>query len=314
MFFDPNSELIRLASGSILGNRMGLILRKQAYEDAHATRRSDDLPFVRHSVKPLLRPSVSSLALPTNLWQGRTMNITLAHTKGGVTKSSIATNLAVWLFDQGHSVAAIDLDAGRFGNQTLTTVLSQAEPQIPVHQPEGPDALSRLLADLGESFDFVVADAPGGFQQTAETNLRLLRHTDYVLVPVKPDFDDIEPLSVVAEVVAESRRNNPLLQARVLLNCLDGRTLAAKDLAGTWATIQAVAPTLGVLKQAVRINRHAFQSARLTGSVVVRLPRSAACHDLHDLFTELLGAVIATTEQRSLQEESHTLVLTGDAA
>lgn len=241
------------------------------------------------------------------------MNITLAHTKGGVTKSSIATNLAVWLFDQGHSVAAIDLDAGRFGNQTLTTVLSQAEPQIPVHQPEGPDALSRLLAKLSESFDFVVADAPGGFQQTAETNLRLLRHTDYVLVPVKPDFDDIEPLSAVAEVVAEAQRTNTLLQARVLLNCLDGRTQAAKDLAGTWATIQAVAPTLGVLRQPVRIDRPAFQSARLAGSVVVRRSRSTACHDLHDLFTELLGDVVSTTKRRTLQEEGLTSVRTGDA-
>jgi cellulose biosynthesis protein BcsQ len=150
-----------------------------------------------------------------------------------------------------------------------------------------------LVADLAEQFHFTVIDAPGGFQTTAQTNLELLKHTDFALVPVKLDFDDIEPLSVVEEVIAEARRVNPILQARVIINCLDLRTKTAKQLDKTVETIHAVAPSLRVMKQAIRVDRNAFQSARLNGSVVIQGPRSAARDDLESLFAELLSDMVA---------------------
>lgn len=225
------------------------------------------------------------------------MNITLAHTKGGVTKSSIATNLTVWLHGKGHKVAAVDLDAGKYGNKSLTTVIRQAVPEIPVFQPETPEALKELLPKLAEEFHFTVADAPGGFQTTAETNLELLRHTDFVLVPVKPDFDDIEPLSVVAEVIAEAKRENPLLEGRVIINCLDGRTRTARDLGSLLESIKAIAPSLKVMAQTIRVDRNAFQSARLNGMAVVQAVRSGAKDDLNSLFAELLSDMIVTINQ-----------------
>ena len=227
------------------------------------------------------------------------MNISLAHTKGGVTKSSIATNLTVWLHEKGHRVAAIDLDAGKYGNKSLTTIVRQAAPEVPVYQPQTPLALRKLMPELAREFDFTVADAPGGFQTTAATNLELLRHTDFVLVPVKPDFDDIEPLSVVAEVIAEAKQENPLLEGRVLINCLDGRTRSARDIRSTVETIGAIAPSLRVLSQTVRIDRNAFQTARLNGTVVVQGGRSNARDDLHALFAELLTDMVVTINGHS---------------
>lgn len=225
------------------------------------------------------------------------MNIALAHTKGGVTKSSIATNLTVWLHEKGHRVAAIDLDAGQYGNKSLTTIVRQAEPAIPIFQPETPAKLRELLPGLAEEFHFTVADAPGGFQTTAETNLELLKHTDFVLIPIKPDFDDIEPLSVVAEVIAEARRVNPLLEGRVILNCLDGRTRTARDLSATLQSIADIAPSLRVMTQTIRVDRTAFQTARLNGTVVVRGARSGARDDLNALFAELLSDMVVSINE-----------------
>lgn len=227
------------------------------------------------------------------------MNITFAHTKGGVTKSALASNLTVWLHQRAHTVAAIDLDAGEFGNKTLTTVVGQAVSKIPIFQPLSPAELRSLLPRLAKEVHFTVADAPGGFQTTAKTNLELLRHTDFVLIPVKPDFDDIEPLSVVEEVVLEAKKENPLLEARVVINCLDGRTKTARHLETTMDSIRAIAPTLPVMGQKVRVDRNAFQTARLNGTVVVQGGRSNAREDLNLLFAELLSDMVVSINRNS---------------
>ena len=222
------------------------------------------------------------------------MNISLVHSKGGVTKSSIAANLCVWLAGKGHDVVAVDLDCGQYGNKSLSTAVGQAAPDVPVHSADSREGLSKLLLHLSEQFHFTVADAPGGFQTTAETNLELLKHTDFALVPVKPNFDDIEPHAVVNQVVEEARISNPLLEARVIINCIDLRTKAGKDIRGTVEAIRSVAPTLQVMKQTIRIDRAAFETARLNGTVVVQGTRSPANDDLNSLFAELLSDMVVS--------------------
>lgn len=236
------------------------------------------------------------------------MNISLVHSKGGVTKSSIAANLSVWLKEKGHDVAAIDLDSGPYGNKSLTTALAQASPALPVYHTESGLELRSLLPELSAKYHFAVTDAPGGFQTTAQTNLELLRHTDFALIPVKPDFDDIEPLSVVEQVIAEARLSNPTLEARVIVNCVDLRTRTGKDIGGTIQSIQSVASTLPVMTQTVRVDRNAFQTARLSGTVVIQGQRSPAREDLDSLFAELLSDMVVSIrrhEQRFIERKPH---------
>ncbi|TWU21363.1 ParA family protein [Bythopirellula polymerisocia] len=222
------------------------------------------------------------------------MNITFAHSKGGVTKSALASNLCVWLHRKGHEVAAIDLDAGAYGNKSLTTSVGQAVPEIPIYQPADSKELRVLLPKLAEQFQFTVADAPGGFQSTAQTNIELLKHSDFVLIPVKPEFDAIEPLSVVQQIIEEARLENPLLEARVIINCLDGRTKTGRDPQSIVELIHAICPKLQLMNQKVRIDSSAFQTARINGSVVVEGGRSHAHEDLNALFAELLTDMVVT--------------------
>jgi len=229
------------------------------------------------------------------------MNIAFVHSKGGVTKSAIAGNLCVWLHMKGHKVAAIDLDAGEHGNKTLTTSVGQAAPEVTIFQPEGPAELRELMPQLAEQFHFTVADAPGGFQSTAQTNIELLKHSDYVLIPVKPEFDAIEPLVVVEKIVAEALLENPLLEARVIVNCLDGRTRIGRDPQSIVDMIHSICPDLRVMQQKIRIDSSAFQSARINGTVVVQGNRSPAQEDLNGLFAELMSDMIVAINQHSGQ-------------
>ena len=222
------------------------------------------------------------------------MNIAVGSPKGGVKKSTIATNLAVWLYNQGHQIAAMDLDAGRWGNKSLTTILGQAEPAISIYQPNTSGTLKKLLRRLAAEVDFSVIDCPGGYSQSAETNLEVLRHSELLLVPVTPSFDDFEPLTVVEEIFLDAKRKNPLLEGRVIINFVDRRTRIGKDITGLKQAIGDLAPSLKVMNQTIRVDTGAFQTARLDGTVVVSGSKSGAKSELEALFTELLSDMVVT--------------------
>ena len=120
-----------------------------------------------------------------------------------------------------------------------------------------------------------------------------------MLIPVKPEFDAIEPLTVVERIICEARFENPLLEARVIVNCLDGRTRIGRDPASVVALVHSVCPKLKVMQQKVRIDSSAFQTARINGSVVVQGTRSPAFEDLNTLFAELMSDMIVSINRHS---------------
>ena len=88
------------------------------------------------------------------------MNIATVQSKGGVTKSTIASNLSVWLHQKGHVVACVDLDGGEAANRTFSTTIAQSEPTLPLFKADTAADVRQLLPELAEQFHFIVADAP----------------------------------------------------------------------------------------------------------------------------------------------------------
>lgn len=106
------------------------------------------------------------------------MIITLAHTKGGVGKSTAAWHLA-HAFKQIGKVELVDLDF----NQTLHYVNIMAGCPFTVHQP-------RTIAELYELITRTTHDVTlimdiGGFD--SDINRAAIRHSDHVVIPITPD-------------------------------------------------------------------------------------------------------------------------------
>lgn len=85
------------------------------------------------------------------------MFIAFTNTKGGVGKSTLASHLAIWLFDRGFRVALLDTDP----QGTSSEWLRRAEPQITVRATSDSDGIRTARDELTEGHDFVVADAQG---------------------------------------------------------------------------------------------------------------------------------------------------------
>src|SRR4051794_38016079 len=106
------------------------------------------------------------------------MIITIANSKGGVGKSTLAVHLAAWLHEQGHSVTLADCDT----QQSSSEWLHEAFPDLKTVRLGSPNEILNELPLLGQESDFVIADGPGS---NTETSRALLLRADFAIVPCK---------------------------------------------------------------------------------------------------------------------------------
>lgn len=111
--------------------------------------------------------------------------ITVAHTKGGVGKSTLAWNLAHSLHAAGEVVRIVDLDF----QQTLFFINAIAEMNneatIEVLQPQ---TGSELLEIIEEYHGYLIIDV-GGFD--SDINRIALSRADKILVPISPSITEV---------------------------------------------------------------------------------------------------------------------------
>ncbi|AXX89314.1 hypothetical protein CKA55_07365 [Arcobacter suis] len=111
--------------------------------------------------------------------------ITIAHTKGGVGKSTLAWNLAHSLHAAGEVVRIVDLDF----QQTLFFINAIAEMNneatIEVLQPQ---TGSELLEIIEENHGYLIIDV-GGFD--SDINRIALSRADKILVPISPSITEV---------------------------------------------------------------------------------------------------------------------------
>lgn len=144
------------------------------------------------------------------------MIVTVAHTKGGVGKSTLAFSLAI---ARGGKVWLIDGDRQATCKMAMT-IRNQAG-RLPFikcdNLPDGKQLHAQLSAGR-KQFDDVVIDA-GGRDSSALRAALLL--SDLVLIPFAPRSLDVWALGDMSEIIKEARNINPALRAAAVLSLAD---------------------------------------------------------------------------------------------
>lgn len=138
--------------------------------------------------------------------------------KGGCGKSTIATNLTVYLANQGRDVLLVDAD----DQQTATDFTNirtevQGEPRYTAIQLYEMAVYSQVQQMKGK-YDDIVIDTGG--RDTKSQRAALLA-SDIYLVPFLPRSFDIWTLEKIEEVLEEVRTQNQTLKAYCFLNKAD---------------------------------------------------------------------------------------------
>ena len=112
------------------------------------------------------------------------MIFAFTNSKGGVGKSTLAVHFAIWLREQGHSVALIDADV-----QASSSIwLHEAEPDLVVFRLQTPDDLLEETARIQSRFAHLVIDGPAGLSEVTRS---ILFVADCTFVPCGPSLLDL---------------------------------------------------------------------------------------------------------------------------
>ncbi|WP_284616600.1 ParA family protein [Aquabacterium humicola] len=124
--------------------------------------------------------------------------IVVANPKGGVGKSTLATNVAGWLARRGHAVMLGDADRQQSARQWL----QQRPAQVP--RIAGWDIDADHLAKPPKGTTHVVLDTPAGLR--GKRLDAVMKLADKVLVPLQPSLFDIQAThAFLRELAAHAR-------------------------------------------------------------------------------------------------------------
>jgi chromosome partitioning protein len=207
------------------------------------------------------------------------MILLVAAEKGGVGKSTIATNLAVHLAHQGVDVVLLDTD----GQATAARFVERRDeagvaPAVPCVQRTG--EVASTLRDLARRYQVVVVDAGGRDSREMRSAMAV---ASLLLVPTKASQADLETFPKVNELIKLARGLNPELKAVVVLSMAPSNPVIrevedARELLAEFDQLE--------LADTVIRDRKVYRDAILAGQGVTELDNSQARAEIQLLAQE----------------------------
>ncbi len=148
--------------------------------------------------------------------------------KGGVGRSTLATNLA-GILAETTNVALIDCDSPQ---NTCSHWLKQRralydiDEVLDIFQPATYRSLPKLIDQLSPKYDYIIVDCPPRLDGFSRTTL-MLAHL--VLLPLGGSAAEIWSVEEMLPVLDEAKKHNPHLDARIVWNRFRGFTRSAKE-------------------------------------------------------------------------------------
>lgn len=207
-------------------------------------------------------------------------------TKGGVGKSTLASNLAVYLAHEGADVVLLDCDPQATSKRWVDRRNERNDGRPVVHVAQAMGDAFKIARDLASRYEHVVIDV-GGRGDSRELRTALAA-ADVLIAPTKASQPDLEVFDALNELVGLARGLNPGLRAYSVLsmapsNPLINEVAEAKEFLADFSELELL-PTV------VR-DRKAYRDAILQGLGVVELANAQARAEI-----QLLGQALLEME------------------
>jgi len=206
--------------------------------------------------------------------------ITLATSKGGAGKSTLARNLAAHWVNLGMKVAIVDADPqgsiiGRHdpeGELKKLTVIAEPE-----------ETVQHLVEDIKNAYDIVIIDT-GGFRN--RTTVRAILASDLAIIPLKPSADDVagalETHRLIEEINDIPEKVGKKTKYRMILTMTQQGTVISKH-------VRTELEQLGyLLLKSEMYHRVAYPETAIKGlSPCITDPEGPAARDVANIINEL---------------------------
>ncbi|WP_032114118.1 ParA family protein [Candidatus Paracaedibacter symbiosus] len=206
--------------------------------------------------------------------------ITLATSKGGAGKSTLARNIAAHWLNVGMRVAVIDADP-------QGSIIKRHDPNgllsklVVIAQPE--EIVDSTINELKTDYDYIIVDT-GGFRN--RTTVKALISTDLAIIPLKPSADDVagalETHNLIKEInKTPERLSNPIRYKMIITMSQQGTVIARH--------VRSELEQIGYLVlKAEMYHRVAYPEAAIKGlSPCITDPEGAAARDIAQIISEV---------------------------
>lgn len=153
------------------------------------------------------------------------MIIAVTNLKGGVGKTTIATNLAVAFTHHGKSVCIIDTDKEQTSSIRWSEQRDNDKPYISV-VTVGVEKLLREAEQLAKKYDVIILD---GSPNASELAITTIMTSDVVLVPVSKSAYDFWAMDNFLQKFKQAKAFRPEIKAFIILNKFNDKQNVAKE-------------------------------------------------------------------------------------
>ncbi|MBA1159346.1 ParA family partition ATPase [Microvirga mediterraneensis] len=200
--------------------------------------------------------------------------------KGGVGKTSLATNLAHTYATQGARVLLVDADP-QSKSATRWSSAREIEQLFPVIGMAKP-TLHKDLPAVARNYDLTIID---GAPQLAEIGRSILLASDMIVIPVQPSPYDVWSAADTVDLIREARVFKENLKAVFVVNRKIANTAIGRDV--TEALAQHEIPTL----KTHLVQRVVYAESAAQGLAVEEMePDSQAAKEIRQVASEIRRA------------------------
>lgn len=206
--------------------------------------------------------------------------ILIGSKKGGVGKSTLATNVAAFLAIHNKDVVLVDADRQSTSSNWSYDRSETDKPQLVCVQKY--DNIKKTLQDLGCRYEYVIVDCQG--RDSVELRTGLLA-ADICIVPCCPSQADLDTIDSVVDVITTAQEINENLKSYCVLtkaptNPSITEISEARDYLADYAQIK--------LLETIISERKVFRDALANGFSVLEMDNDKAKEELESFMKEVL--------------------------
>lgn len=208
------------------------------------------------------------------------MIILIGSEKGGVGKSTLATNLAVLLKSKGKDVVIVDTDRQSTSANWAQYREEIEQPRIECIRQYG--NLTKTLEGLKTRYSIVVVDCQGSISKELQTGLLA---ADIVVMPFRPSQWDLDTLPAMIETIETAKNFNSKLIACAVMSMCPTNTKSNEQIDAR--VFFQEYPDVTLLTTAI-YDRKAYRDAASSGLGVIELDNEKAITEIRGILTETL--------------------------
>ena len=211
------------------------------------------------------------------------MIVAVAHEKGGSGKTTLATNLAVYLQRAAQDVLLLDADRQTSAQNWALVRTEQKRRPVTCVQAYGD--LSPAVRDLSGRYSHIIIDCGGRDSRELRSALTV---ANVLLAPVRPSQLDLWAVRNLAELVAEVRTFNRGLRALTVLSMVS-TNVRIREAENARAWMGRELADFHLLNVELH-DRKAYRDAIIGGASVLEGDDYKAAAEVAELGKELYGA------------------------